>query len=235
MDFQKLFGAAADVFTSDSARAAAAKQRKKDMDLLQGLEWDPMYASDRVPTYQKSESPIADSYINSFLLGNNPNATFSGAPNAGIVKGQQQAAQNAQFGTPEERLAREKTLLGAQPWKVTSPADEGKTVHDPQQMQDLRHPILKGTGWTPEYDKKLEAAGLKPLNVGEGRADGDNAGILGDKHESDYYEKLREMLDDPNADKDALAETYVSAKYGADPKNVKVKKKKRPVRDFFGW
>ncbi len=54
-------------------------------------------------------------------MGNNPMSTFSGAPNADYTKQKQQTAQNKMFGTPEQRVAQQRAIDSAQPWKVKTP------------------------------------------------------------------------------------------------------------------
>lgn len=100
---------------------AAEKNRKQGIDMIKSMDWEPMYASETVPTYQRTQSPVARSYLESFLMGNNPNATFSGAPNAKLTKERQQAAQNQMFGTPEQRVAQQRAYEATTPWKVQTP------------------------------------------------------------------------------------------------------------------
>jgi hypothetical protein len=114
-----VFGAVGQGFTSWLGKEKARSATKKKKAQAESLNWDPVYASDLAPTYQKTESPVARSYLESFLLGNNPDATFSGSPNAGAVKSTQQTSQNAMFGTPEARQARQQQLMSETPWAVT--------------------------------------------------------------------------------------------------------------------
>lgn len=101
---------------------AAEKNRKQGIDMIKSMDWEPMYASETVPTYQRTQSPVARSYLESFLMGNNPNATFSGAPNAKLTKARQQEAQNQMFGTPEQRVAQQRAMEAQTPWKVQTPS-----------------------------------------------------------------------------------------------------------------
>lgn len=100
----------------------AARQDKADrLNLIKSLDYDPMYASDTTPTFQRSQSPVARAYLESFLMGNNPDMTFSGRPNAAHTKAEQQTAQNAMFGTPAERLQQSQQIQNSTPWKVQTP------------------------------------------------------------------------------------------------------------------
>lgn len=100
---------------------ATKQDATRNMAFAQSLDWEPEYASAHAPTYQKTQSPVADSYLESFLLGNNPDATFSGSPNAGAVKAQQQARTNNMYGTPQARHDMQQQLLSQTPWKVEAP------------------------------------------------------------------------------------------------------------------
>jgi hypothetical protein len=125
MSIDKLVGGAFNLGTNflraKRDKAAADRERKANMKLIEGLDWEPMYASETVPTYQRTQSPVARSYLESFLMGNNPDATFSGSPNAKVVKAQQQQAQNQMFGTPEQRIAQQRAYEATTPWKVQTP------------------------------------------------------------------------------------------------------------------
>ncbi len=111
-------------YDKDAAKEAAKlakEQQKAGMQLINELDYEPMYASQNVPTFQRSKSPVARSYLESFLAGNNPSATFSGAPNAKVTKARQQGAQNQMFGTIEQRIAAQRAMEAETPWKVTPP------------------------------------------------------------------------------------------------------------------
>jgi hypothetical protein len=100
-----------------AAEAAAAKR----MNLIKSLDFTPTYTSDLAPTYQRTQAPVARSWIESFLSGNNPDAISPVSPNAAIRKQQAQAQQNAMFGTPQQRVAQQRTIEQQTPWAVTTP------------------------------------------------------------------------------------------------------------------
>lgn len=112
-------------------REAAEKDRKARMQMIESMDFKPMYASDTTPTFQRTESPVARSYLESFLMGTNPNATFSGAPNAQAVKANQQAMENQTFGTPQQRVQRQQQILQETPWKVTAPTQGAGSTATP--------------------------------------------------------------------------------------------------------
>lgn len=122
----------------------AEKQQKAGMQLVNELDYEPMYASERVPTFQRSQSPVARSYLESFLAGNNPSATFSGAPNAKVTKMRQQGAQDQMFGTMQQRIAAQRAMEAETPWKVTPPE---------RKINPNRNATPGGAQWTVENGK----------------------------------------------------------------------------------
>lgn len=129
-------------------RKAARDERTRNMALLNGLDFEPMYASETVPTYQKTQSPVARSYLESFLSGNNPNMTFSGAPNAAVTKAAQQRAQNAMFGTPEQRVAQQRQIDTQTPWQVKTPTRKVKSEANEPARVAAENPLLAEFGVT---------------------------------------------------------------------------------------
>jgi hypothetical protein len=160
-----LVGKAKENKLNKKAAEAARKERNK---LMETMDFEPMYASERTPTYQKSESPVARAYLESFLLGNNPNATFSGSPNGAAMKGVQQRQQNSLFGTPQQRVARQQQLQTETPWKVAPPERKIVGAEDAPAQWATKYPQLLALGIeTPEqyqdYVKRSKAAGGMPL------------------------------------------------------------------------
>lgn len=162
----------ADIFTSfgklagqmaQSAkdRKLAEKDQKQRMAMIESLDWEPMYASQNVPTYQKTQSPVARSYLESFLLGSNPDAIREGSVNAGALKAGAQQRQNTMYGTPEARAQRSQQLLTETPWKVETPT---RPVVDKATqsaaMQSVLQPKATEAGLTPDQMQDLVTRGL---------------------------------------------------------------------------
>lgn len=99
------------------------KARQERLKLLDSLDWEPEYASAHVPTYQKTKSPIARSYLESMLLGQNPDMTFEGATNAKYKKAAQQRTMDNLYGTLPARAAEARAVQAETPWKVTTPTE----------------------------------------------------------------------------------------------------------------
>lgn len=164
--------AATDFIKSVFNAGFGAKQRKEDRQardrdterrfkLLEQMDFEPMYASDTTPTYQRTESPIARSYLESFLMGNNPMATRSTAPNAQVTKAMQQRQQNEMFGTPAQRVARQQQVQAATPWAVTTPTRPVITQQRENAQFTAKYPKLARLGITSQADfEKARDAGV---------------------------------------------------------------------------
>lgn len=164
---EKAGGIIGGIVGSKRQRDEIAKERRRQMQLLEGMDkggaFEPMYASERAPTFQRSQSPVARSYLESFLMGNNPDATFSGAPDAANVKAQQQSSQNAMFGSPEERMAKQQEYFAQTPWAVKPPSQESapgagdaRTISSPAVNLAQKSPWTASQGFTPEMLDQLE-------------------------------------------------------------------------------
>jgi hypothetical protein len=146
---------------------AAREARKANLELVKSLDYEPMYASQTVPTYQRTQSPVARSYIESFLMGNNPDSIRSGSPNAGVKRQAAQTQQNAMFGTPEQRLQQQRAYEATTPWKVETPTrpvvgEKAKIATSVAEnpilaQQDITDPELaaafKGKNWLANGDQ----------------------------------------------------------------------------------
>lgn len=160
---------------AEEAARLAKEQQVAGMQLINGLDYDPMYASQNVPTYQRSRSPVARSYLESFLAGNNPQATFSGAPNAKVTKMRQQGAQDQMFGTMQQRIAAQRAMEAETPWKVTTPTRkispekegaEGNTTWTVQNSDKA------GAGITRSLDEALLQTGTNLEDIKNNRVKG---------------------------------------------------------------
>lgn len=147
------------------ARQAARADKEERMRLLNSLDYTPMYASETTPTYQRTQSPVARSYLESFLSGSNPDATFSGAPNAGYQKAQAQLAQNRQYGTPDERIAAQQQINTATPWQVSTPT---RSVQGTQQkaLDQATYNKALGAGYTMDDLRHLQSAAPEHFKAG---------------------------------------------------------------------
>lgn len=128
-------------------RKSAENDRKARLAMINSMDFEPMYASQTTPTFKRTESPVARAYLESFLMGNNGDATFSGAPNSAAMKDAQQRAQNQTFGTPQERAARQQQILQETPWAVQAPTRQ-VTAGSQEAQWAAGNPKLAGKGYS---------------------------------------------------------------------------------------
>lgn len=155
--FEKAFGAGLDFFGAQRTKKSAEKMRTANINLLKEIDYEPEYAANHVPTYQKANSPVSRSYIDSMLLGNNPDAVSSVRPAAGLQKRAAQQSQNKMFGTPAARAEQQKAYMAATPWEVKAPTRPvvDKSEEDAQWMAQRRR--YQETGTTKDlYDAFAE-------------------------------------------------------------------------------
>lgn len=88
----------------------ARQERENQKRYVDELDWEPEYAADHVPTYQKTQSPVARAYLESTLLGYNPDTTWEGETNAKYKRAMQERTKGNLFGTPEELAAESKRV-----------------------------------------------------------------------------------------------------------------------------
>lgn len=121
-----------------NTRERAERTERENRQLIEGMDWEPEYASNLMGAdYQKSQSPLADGYLNSILTGNNPAMTFSGSPNAGAKKYSQQQSQNAMYGTPEARQKASAAIQSTNPYSARAPSDPTGFVEYGKDMPGL--------------------------------------------------------------------------------------------------
>jgi len=153
----RLFG---QVKANKENRKAAEEARRQSFNTIKSLDWEPMYASDTVPQYQKTQSPVARSYLESFLAGNNPNMTFSGAPNAALTKQRQQQSQDAMFGTMDQRIAQQRAIEQQNPYKVQTPTRKVFSDQAQQGVFASSHPQATAAGLDSGTLQKLVDLGV---------------------------------------------------------------------------
>jgi hypothetical protein len=144
--FEKGFGALAGYFGQRKNARAQQTARKDRMSLVDQLDWEPAYASENAPTYQKTKSPVARGYLESLLLGQNPDATWEGETNAKYKKAAQQRTTNNLYGNVAQRAAESAAVQKETPWKVTqrpttpvrTPTIDAESERDYFSLRDAR-------------------------------------------------------------------------------------------------
>jgi hypothetical protein len=144
--FEKGFGALGGYFAKRKDARAQERARKDRMGLVDQLDWEPTYASENAPTYQKTKSPVARGYLESLLLGQNPDATWEGETNAKYKKAAQTRTTNNLYGNVAQRAAESAAVQKETPWKVTrrptdpvrTPTIDAETETDHFSLRDAR-------------------------------------------------------------------------------------------------
>lgn len=175
-----LFGAGTKlVFDVKNARRAKRVARQNEQ-FARGLDWDPPeLPSAHIPQYQRARSPVADAYINSFLLGINPAAQSPGSANATLRKQMMQHEVDGTFGDRASLMKQQQQVDASQPWAYTAPENNGsdiaaeriKAAESPPPAPTHQTPTAADAaalGMTPEqYQKMLESvSGLKGFGGG---------------------------------------------------------------------
>lgn len=99
----------------------ARRLRQQSLDLAQNLNWQPNYVSDAIKPYQRAQSPVARSFLESLLTGANPSMVQSTRLGADRQKAAAQGAFNQQFGGWDQLEAQQRQLARDTPWAVTPP------------------------------------------------------------------------------------------------------------------
>jgi hypothetical protein len=132
-------------------------ERERALWMSQKMDWTPEYASKQAPTFKRSESPVGDAFLDSFLMGTNPMAikgTMAGAP---AQKAVAQQRFNRQTGGWDALRAREAALEKETPWAVTAPTRE---INKPDIARETF--MADQIGYlSPAEIEALERAGLR--------------------------------------------------------------------------
>lgn len=166
---------------ADKALKAARGLRKENLDLAGQLNWEPDYVSDIMPAYQRAQSPVARSFLESLLTGANPSMVQGTRLGADRLRAGAQANFDAQTGGWDALLARQREVERETPWapgKFSAPAVQklpqqskeppwmGAVRKDPNGQTEAGAAALQemwGFGPDDEYWDQLEAATGRPV------------------------------------------------------------------------
>lgn len=98
--------------------ARAEQQRKDALAMGNKLDWSPEMVSKALGSYQRSQSPVADAFIGSFLSGANDQAIQS--TRAGAPRAQAAARQtfDQQYGGWDKLRQQDAEMRKSQPWTI---------------------------------------------------------------------------------------------------------------------
>lgn len=114
------------IYAAKKNREETARNARRNSLMVESMDWTPTYANNLMSNggqYQKTESPLADSYLESILTGSNPDTVFSGSPNAAGAKQAKLAQREQQFGKPADLLARQRKVQSTNPYQTWTPDD----------------------------------------------------------------------------------------------------------------
>lgn len=77
---------------------------------LQNFDWNPEYVSQHAPQFQRTESPVARAYLESFLTGSNPMAIQGTRAGADVARQNAQNLFNQRYGGWDALRARQEAI-----------------------------------------------------------------------------------------------------------------------------
>jgi hypothetical protein len=145
--------------------ANAERMRAEAFGIANQLNWEPDYVSDLVQPYQKAQSPVARSFLESLLTGANPSMVQSTRLGANRLQAGAQAGFDEQTGGWDQLLARQREADQQTPWAPKT-YGHAPAVHKlPQAAPPAAAPPGPSTpeeAWYPdEYLERLRAAGIE--------------------------------------------------------------------------
>lgn len=160
-----IFDAAGGVISANRAKKAAAqtkkdaqKNRQQGLDYVAGLNWEPELLSDHAPTYQRSQSPVADAFLMSLLTGQNPAAVQGTRQGAPQLKAAAQRGFDRSTGGLDALRQRQRAMESETPWAPKPFSGPAVTEEDKWKTQA---PGLNRGGITREHDATLRSAGVE--------------------------------------------------------------------------
>jgi hypothetical protein len=149
-----LIGAGSSLIAGKAKQKAAHQYQKDQMARIDGLDWEPEYASDHAPTYQRSQSPVARAFLESMLTDANPATTFSGRHGAQQIQQGQQRRFGQQYGDWNTLQQQQRALDADTPWAV-KPMTRQVKDHAADDVTSGRYKTL-AAGFTPEEAQRLQ-------------------------------------------------------------------------------
>lgn len=155
--------------------SAARRDRERALGMAADAEYDPFLISEQIGPYQRSQSPVARGYLESFLTGANPDAvqgTRAGAPQ---LQARAQGAQQQAYGGWDALRARQREMEQSTPWEVRPFTEQAVTPEMRARAKALPSDEIASKRWgiTPEQ--------VTQLREGYGITFDDQGGWHGDK------------------------------------------------------
>lgn len=138
-------------------RALADRENKNRLALFNTLDQEPMYASQLVPQYKQTQSPVARAYLESMLMGANKDAVSPTGVNSALDQKMAVARKNALFGTDQELLQKQQALQSQPLYQNTAPTR--RIVPTAEEKFARSNPAAAGVGASPELLDALKGKG----------------------------------------------------------------------------
>jgi hypothetical protein len=146
-----------------TAARDAREDRERGVWMASQQDWTPEYASDHIGTYQRSQSPVADAFLQSLLSGDNPSAVQGTRNQAPQMKARAQQRFDRNTGGWDALRARQAEMQASTPWEVTPIT---RQISSPD-MSSEAWAAQKAGGLSPEEMKQLLRDGFKFNEFGE--------------------------------------------------------------------
>lgn len=142
--------------------ANAERMREEAFGIANQLNWNPDYVSDLVQPYQKAQSPVARSFLESLLTGSNPSMVQSTRLGANRLQAGAQAGFDQQTGGWDQLLARQREADQQTPWAPKTYGHAPAVVKLPEPEAPPAEPPLPPLppGITDRGVDVLRAAGI---------------------------------------------------------------------------
>lgn len=101
------------------AQTQARDSQERAVWMAQEQDWNPEYASDHIGPYQRSQSPIADAWLDSLLTGDNQSAVQGTRAGAQFEKADAGQRFNQNYGGWDALRQKQREVEAATPWAVT--------------------------------------------------------------------------------------------------------------------
>jgi hypothetical protein len=128
---------------SKNAKRAEADYWKR----IDAANWEPEYAADHAPQFQKSQSPVARAYLESFLTGTNPAMVQGTALGSGQATAQATHDFNNRYGGWDKLQQKQNEVSADSSHYEVKPFT--RKVREEEKEMTLHYP------WAEQYEKKL--------------------------------------------------------------------------------
>jgi hypothetical protein len=146
-----LINAGVGMATAEKKEKNAAARAKAANDeywaRIDAANWEPEYASQHAPKFQKSSSPVARAYLESFLTGTNPAMVQGTALGADEAKATATQDFNQRYGGWDKIQAKQNAYANDNSRYAVTPIT--RQVRDESRETGIKHP------WLAQYEEKL--------------------------------------------------------------------------------